>query len=169
MSFPTLFPIPALQGLFDTLLPDLLLSFTFFTALAYVVFGKQFGRTRAAAAMAASIGLALSVGLVSWEDRNGYSIRDMGLPALVFAVLVVSAMVYQAVRRRGGPWAGAGLAIAVGVAAAWLLGAGAVANPQVLATFLALALIVGLLSLLIHAHAHAPSATVVPMPPATAP
>jgi hypothetical protein len=57
-------------GLFETLLPDLLLAFTFFTALAYAVLGRRFGQQRPAIAMSAAVGLALASGLVWWEHQQ---------------------------------------------------------------------------------------------------
>jgi len=54
----------AIGQLFESLLPDFALAFTFFTALTYAVLGKRFGHQRPAVAMSTAIGLALSIGLV---------------------------------------------------------------------------------------------------------
>ena len=51
----------AIGELFETLLPDFVLAFAFFTALAYAVLGKRFERQRPAIVMSATIGLSLSV------------------------------------------------------------------------------------------------------------
>jgi hypothetical protein len=40
------FPELAIGELFETLLPDFVLAFAFFTALAYAVLGKRFDRRR---------------------------------------------------------------------------------------------------------------------------
>lgn len=50
----------AIGDLFKTLLPDLILAFAFFTALAYAVLGKRFDRQRPAIVMSAVIGMSLS-------------------------------------------------------------------------------------------------------------
>ena len=57
--------------LLDTLLPDFVLAFTFFTALSYTTLGRFFGRQRPAIAMSAALGLALAIGLVWWERDHG--------------------------------------------------------------------------------------------------
>ena len=164
MAFTKLFPIPALERLFDSLLPDLILAFTFFTALTHLALGRQFGRNRAAAAMSVAVGMALSVGLVWWEDRRGYSIRDLGWPALVLAMIAVCVAVFQSARRLGGKGAGSGLALAVLILLLWVLGAGA--GSQALAMLFALGVVAALLSMLLHAHTHARAVAGSPIPPA---
>ena len=54
----------AIGRFFETLLPDFVLAFAFFTSVCYAVLGKRFGQQRPAIAMSAAIGFALSVGLV---------------------------------------------------------------------------------------------------------
>ena len=78
MYSQNLFAGLALEPLFDSILPDFVLAFTLFTALCYAVLGQHFGRQRPAAAMAFVLGLALAVGLVSWEVAHGWSARDLG-------------------------------------------------------------------------------------------
>jgi len=73
--------------LFETLLPDFVLAFTFFTSVCYAVLGKRFGRQRPAIAMSATIGFALAVGLVWWEEANDFSIRDLGPVGKVICLL----------------------------------------------------------------------------------
>ncbi len=51
-------------GLWQTLLPDFVLAFTFFTAIIYAVLSRRFGEQRPAVAMSAALGMALSAGLV---------------------------------------------------------------------------------------------------------
>lgn len=65
----------AFSEVLDTLLPDFVLAFTFFTALIYVVLGRRFGRQKPAAAMSIALGLALATGLIWWENDHGWSIR----------------------------------------------------------------------------------------------
>jgi len=62
----------------ESLLPDFVLAFAFFTSLTYAVLGKRFEQQRPAIAMSAAIGFALSIGLVWWEQSNGFSIKDLG-------------------------------------------------------------------------------------------
>ena len=73
MSFDNSFSTLGIGRLFETLLPDFVLAFTFFTALTYAVLGRRFGHQRPAIAMSAAVGLALASGLVWWEHRNGAS------------------------------------------------------------------------------------------------
>jgi len=63
---------------FETLLPDFVLAFAFFTSICYAVLGKRFGQQRPTITMSATIGFALSVGFVWWEQANDFSIRDLG-------------------------------------------------------------------------------------------
>jgi len=60
----------AYSELLQTLLPDFVLAFAFFTALCYAVLAKRFGQQRPAVAMSGTIGFALAVGLVWWEQAT---------------------------------------------------------------------------------------------------
>ncbi|MGB2965822.1 MAG: hypothetical protein WBD14_00245, partial [Phycisphaerae bacterium] len=60
---------------FESLLPDFVLAFAFFTALVYAVLAKRFERQRPAIVLSAAMGLALSIGLVWWEQRMDLSVR----------------------------------------------------------------------------------------------
>ena len=75
---------------FETLLPDFVLAFAFFTSICYAVLGKRFGQQRPAIAMSAVFGFALSVGLVWWEQANDFSIRNLGPVAIGFIVIVIA-------------------------------------------------------------------------------
>ena len=99
--------------LFETLLPDFLLAFTFFTSLAYAVLGRKLDRQRPAAAMSAALGMALSVGLVWWEHSNNLTIRDLGPLAVGFALLALAGIMFQSIRQVGGSWAGSAIALAI--------------------------------------------------------
>jgi len=99
--------------LFETLLPDFLLAFTFFTSLAYAVLGRSLNRQRPAAAMSAALGMALSVGLVWWEHSNNLTIRDLGPIAVGFALLALAGIMFQSIRQVGGSWAGSAIALAI--------------------------------------------------------
>lgn len=91
------------------LLPGFVVAAAFLTALVYAALSSRFERQRAAAVAALSVGLALSAGLVWWEHQVGLSIRDLGSFAAGFAVLLLGAVMYQAVRQVGGSWAGVGI------------------------------------------------------------
>jgi len=136
--------------LLDSLLPDLVLAFAFFTALIYGAVAKRFDHQRSAVAVSASMGLALSIGLVWWERRTGFSIRNLGPLAVGFAVLLLGMVLYAAVRQIGGSWAGAGLALGVSLLVAGLLGADWRIATQLIQTVTVVALIVGIAAMLLH-------------------
>jgi hypothetical protein len=134
----------------ETLLPDLVLGFTFFTALTYVVLSRRFDRQRPAAAMSATIGLALSVGLVAWEQERGWSIQDLGPIAIGLTVVGLGAVVYPAARKAGGIGAGAGIALGTSLLVAWLFGLGQVVAGEVLFSIVLVALVFGGAGLILH-------------------
>lgn len=135
--------------LFETLLPDFVLAFAFFTSICFAVLGKRFGHQRPAIAMSATFGFALSVGLVWWEQANGFSIRDLGPIAIGFAVIVLAFVIYNSIRQVGGSWAGAGIAIGTTILVARLLEINVPIDPQIIQTVMIVALIVGILAFLL--------------------
>jgi len=147
----------AIEELFETLLPDFVLAFAFFTALIYAVLGKRFDRQRPAIAMSAAMGLALSVGLVWWEQRNGLSIRNLGPLAVGFAIIVLASVMYQAIRQVGGSWAGVGIALGASLLVSMLLGIEWFLDPQIIHTAVTVALVVGILAFLLHTKGHVPA------------
>jgi hypothetical protein len=146
-----------LGQLFETLLPDFILAFAFFTSICYAVLGKRFGQQRPAIAMSATIGFALSVGLVWWEQANDLSIRQLGPIAIGFAIIVLSFVMYQAIHQVGGSWAGAGIALGASILIAKVLGLNLPLDREVLLTVMIVALIVGILSFLAHRHYNYPA------------
>lgn len=138
------------SGLLETLVPDFVLAFTFFTALSYAVLGKRFGRQKPAAAMSVAVGGALAIGLVWWERDHGWSVRNLGPMALGFGVIALGMTVFQAVRQTGGNWAGAGIALGAGLLVAWTLGFGLPVAGEILSAVVAAALLFGLLAFLLH-------------------
>jgi hypothetical protein len=50
---------PMISDLLETLLPDFILGFAFFTSLCFAVIGRQFQQKRPAVAASAALGLAL--------------------------------------------------------------------------------------------------------------
>jgi hypothetical protein len=136
--------------LFETVLPDFVLAFAFFTSVAYAVLGKRFGQQRPAIAMSATIGFALSVGLVWWERSTGFSIKDLGAIAVGFAVIILALIMYQSIRQVGGSWAGAGIALGASILVSKLLELKIPIDSQVIQTVTIVALIVGILAFLVH-------------------
>ena len=95
--------------LFESLLLDFILAFTFFTSVCYAVLSKRFDHQRSAVGMSASIGAALSVGIIWWENRSGITIRNLGPIALVFAMILIATVIYKAIKQTAGSWSGGGL------------------------------------------------------------
>ena len=134
----------------DTAVPDLILAFTFFTALAYATLAKRFDHQRAAAAMSAAIGMALSIGLVWWEQQHGLSIRNLGPVALIFLLIVLGLILYYAIRQAGGALAGAMLALGMCILMMLILGMNAPIAGQALQAAIIVLLVVGSILFLIH-------------------
>ena len=146
----------AIGQFFETLLPDFVLGFAFFTSVCYAVLGKRFGQQRPAIAMSATIGFALSVGLVWWEQANEFSIRDLGPIAIGFAVIILAFVMYHAIGQVGGSWAGAGIALGASILIAKVLELNIPLAREVIQTVMIVALIVGILSFLSHRHHNYP-------------
>ena len=140
--------------LFETLLPDFILAFAFLTALVYGVLAKRFQHQRSAVAVSATVAFALSVGLVWREQRTGFSIRDLGPFAVGFAIIVLAAVMYRAIRQVGGSWAGIGIALGASLLISKLIGADWPIDPQLVQTVITVALIVGILAFLMHRSWH---------------
>lgn len=158
MGFDNPFSSIGIGGLFETLLPDFLLAFMFFTALTYAVLGQRFGQQRPAIAMSAAVGLALASGLVWWEHRNGWSIRDLGPLAIGFAVILLAMIMFQGIRQTGGTWAGAGIAFGASILVAWALGTKWPVPGEIMQSLAIVALIVGIIAFVIHFHGRGRSA-----------
>lgn len=144
----------ALAELLDSLLPDFVVATAFFTALIYATLSSRFERQRAAAIAALSAGLALAAGLVWWESEVGLSVRDLGPFAAGFAVLLLGAVMYQAVRQVGGSWAGVGIALGASLLVSKLLAVQWPLDPQVIETLTVVALTVGAMAWLLRRHGH---------------
>ena len=147
----------AIGELFETLLPDFVLAFAFFTALAYAILGKRFDRQRPAVVMSAVIGLSLAVGLVWWEERNGLSIRNLGPLAVGFAIIILASVMYQGIRQTGGSWAGVGIALGASLLVSRLLGISWPVDMEIIQTITVVALVVGIMAFLLHHKWHTPS------------
>lgn len=150
MAFANPFSSFAFGDLFDTVLPDFVLAFAFFTAVIYAVLSRRFGQQRPAVVMSAALGMVLSVGLVWWEYDHGLSIRNLGPVAVGFAVIILAGVMYQAIRNTGGSWAGAGIALGASVLVGWLLGIDWRLDARIVQTVIAVALSVGVIAFLLH-------------------
>ncbi|MGB2797021.1 MAG: hypothetical protein WBD44_07175 [Phycisphaerae bacterium] len=140
---------------FESLLPDFVLAFAFFTALVYAVLAKRFERQRPAIVLSAAMGLALSIGLVWWEQRMDLSVRDLGPLAVGFAVIILAAIMYQAIRQVGGSWAGVGIALGASLLVSSILGMPWPLASEIIQTVMTVALVVGILAFLMHQRGHA--------------
>ena len=140
--------------LFETLLPDFVLAFTFFTAISYIVLSKRFGQQRPAVAVSATVGFALAVGLVWWEEANNFSIRDLGPIAIGFAIIVLALVIYHSIRQIGGSWAGAGITLGATIIIARLLELNVPIDPEIIQVITMVALIVGILALVSYTRGH---------------
>ena len=152
---------PAIQ-LFQTLIPDFILAFTFFTAMTYAVLSRRFDHQRSAVAMSAAIGLALSIGLVWWEYDRGWSVRNLGPLAIGFVVIVLAMILFQAIRQTGGSWAGAGIAFGASILVAWILGFDWPIAPAVVQALAIVGLIGGIIAFMSHGHRRGPFVPFVP-------
>lgn len=150
MSYPNPFSNFAYGELLQTLLPDFVLAFAFFTALCYAVLAKRFGQQRPAVAMSGAIGLALAIGLVWWEQAHDWSIRNLGSIAVGIALILLAMILYQAIKQVGGTWAGGGIALGASLLVAWILGAEWPVASDIMQTLVAVLLIGGIIAFLIH-------------------
>jgi len=141
-----------LEELLESYLPDFVLAFAFFTSVVYAVLAKRFEHQRSATAMSVAIGLALSFGLVWWEQTNNFSIKNLGPIAVGFAILLLAFVMYQCIRHVGGSWAGAGITIGASIIIAQLLGIPVPVDAQIIQTVIIVALIFGLIALMLHRH-----------------
>lgn len=134
------------------LLPDFILAVAFFTSLIYAVLGERFSRQRSAALASLTIGIALSIGLVWWEAEHGYSIKKLGPIAVGFAILLLGAVMYRALRVIGGNLAGITLAFGISLLIGWVLGVEWPVEPQILQTVTTVVLLIGVLAFATHRH-----------------
>ena len=138
--------------LFQTLLPDFVMAFAFFTALAYAVLGKRFEHQRPAIVMSAALGLALATGLTWWEHDRGLSIRNLGSVAVGFALILLALILFQGIRQTGGSWSGAAIAFGASLLIGWLLGLPWASVSGMIQGLAFLALIVGVVMFVLHMH-----------------
>ena len=82
----------------------------------------------------------------------GLSIRNLGPIAVGFALIILMIVMYKAIGRIGGSWAGIGIAVGVSLLVASVIGIVPPIDPQIIYSLMVVALIVGLLAFLIHQH-----------------
>jgi len=150
MRLETFFKGLNFYELLESLIPDFVLAFAFFTSITYAVLGKKFEQQRPAIVMSASIGFALSIGLVWWEQANDLSIRNLGPIAIGFAILVISFVMYQSIRRIGGSWAGAGITLGASILISRLLELNVPIDLEIIQTITVVALVIGILAFFSH-------------------
>ncbi len=155
MSFNNPFSgaLPGIWGDYlSSALPDFILAFAFFTAVAFAVLSRRFQVHRATVAMSGAIGMALATGLVWWEQANDYSIRDLGPIAVGIALILLAMVLHQAVKQIGGTWAGAGIAIGASLLIGKVLASSFPVDWQLLQTIATVALVLGVLAFFAHRH-----------------
>lgn len=157
MQLKTILEYIDLHSLFESVMADFLLAFTFFTALCYAILSKRFGTQRSTAAMSATIGFAFSVGLIWWERATGFSIRDLGPVAVSFAVMAVAFVMYQAIRQIGSSWSGAAITLGVSILIARMLELRLPIDPKIIQIVILVTLILGILALVSYTRGHANS------------
>jgi len=162
MSFADPLSTLPIRSFAESLLPDFVLAFTFFTALCYAVLGKRFDHQRPAVAMSAAVGLALAIGLVWWEHQRGWSVRNLGPIAIGFAVILLAMIMFQAIRQTGGSWAGAGIAFGASILVAWVLGFDWPIAAEIVQTLAIVGLLVGIVAFLVHLHGRGPPGHFIP-------
>lgn len=144
------FPRLTVRLLLESLLLDLVLAFTFFTSVCYAVLSKRFNHQRSAAGMSAAIGAAMSFGLIWWEDKNDLSIRNLGPVAVVFAMIVITIVIYKAIKQSTGSFSGGGLAIGLFILFIITAGFDLPVEPDVIVSIMILTLLTGLIAMALH-------------------
>jgi len=139
-----------LYDFLESLIPDFVLGFALFTSLVYAVLGKRFDQQRPAIVMSVSIGFALSIGLVWWEQANGLSVKNLGPIAIGFAILVLSFIMYNSIKQIGGSWAGVGITIGACILITQVLQLNIPIESEIVQTITVVALIVGIIAFLSH-------------------
>ena len=138
----------------ESLLPDFILAFAFFTSISFAVLGKQFDHKRSAIAISVSIGLALSIGLVWWEQANNLSIKNLGPIAIGFAIIVLAFVMYQSIKHIGGSWAGAGITLGASILIAKVIGMNIPIDTEIIQSITTTALVIGIFAFLMHSTPH---------------
>ncbi|OPY89832.1 MAG: hypothetical protein A4E72_00950 [Syntrophus sp. PtaU1.Bin208] len=146
MNTPNPLPEFAFGAFLQTYLPDLILAFAFFTSICFAVLSRQFQQKRPAIAASAALGLALSLGLLWWEQANQLSIRNLGPIAVGFILLVIGLTLYAAVRQLGGSWVGALFTLCFCIFIAQIAEIGMPINQQTIQAIIMVTVILGVMA-----------------------
>ena len=138
----------------ESLLPDFVLAFAFFTSIAFAALGRKFEHKRAAIAMSATLGFALSIGLIWWEQANNLSIKNLGPVAIGFAIIVLAFVMHQSIKHIGGSWAGAGITLGASILIAKAIGLDIPLDSEIIQSITITALIIGIFAFLMHTTPH---------------
>jgi len=133
----------------DSLLPDFVLAFAFFTAVSYSTLYNRF-KHRSTVVIAVTLGLALSMGLIWWERENNLSLLNLGPLAITLFFLILALALFPALKKAGGLWAGILLTAAVLFLVAQPFQITLSIDPTPLFASIGVILIFGTLLLLIH-------------------
>lgn len=87
------------------------------------------------------------------EAEHSFSIRSLGPLVVGFAVLLLAAVMYRAIRNIGGSLAAITLSLGLSLLIGWVIGIPSLVSAEVLQTITTVALLVGILALVIHRHA----------------
>lgn len=139
-----------LYELLESLIPDFVLGFAFFTSISYAVLAKRFEHQRAAIAMSTAIGFALAIGVLWWERANNLSIKNLGPIAIGFAIIVLAFVMFNSIKQIGGSWSGAAVTIGVTVIIAQILGLNIPIDTEIVQTITVVVLIIGITAFLSH-------------------
>lgn len=139
-----------LYELLESLIPDFVLGFAFFTSISYAVLAKRFEHQRAAIAMSTAIGFALAIGVLWWEKANNLSIKNLGPIAIGFAIIVLAFVMFNSIKQIGGSWSGAAVTIGVTVIIAQILGLNIPIDTEIVQTITVVVLIIGITAFLSH-------------------
>ena len=142
----------SVAGLFETHLVDFVLALIFFTALAYGILSPRFGHHRSSIVVSGSVGLALSIGLVWWEQSAKVSVRNLGPVAVVFIILLLATVMFQAIRKVGGAWAAGGVGIGMSLVMSKILGIRWPIDEVVVQSITIAALVIGVLAFIFRFH-----------------
>lgn len=92
MSLPNSPSASAFGKMPKLVLPDFMLAFPFVTALTYAVLGRRIEHPLVALEASGALGMALSIGLVWWERRQGVSFKDLAplMRRIILGVVIVA-------------------------------------------------------------------------------
>lgn len=90
-----------LYAAYSSTLFEFLILFTFFLSLMFSIFQKRFENRRSLAGISISTSLALSIGLLTWLNRQGYSMQNLGLIAIMIIIAFIGTIIYKLIKNSG--------------------------------------------------------------------